>query len=66
MYCTRRACSSALTTLMKYMVACVRDREKTTMAMWAFWFVQSDQSENRAPRYDDSEAEVLSLLPNHS
>ena len=35
MYCTRRACST-------YMVACVRDRGKTTMAMWAFRFVQSD------------------------
>ena len=37
------------------------------MAMWAFWFCpMRSQSEIRAPRYDDSEAVVLSLPPIHN
>ena len=43
MYCTRRACFTALTTLMMHMVTCAGSRGKATITMWAFRFVQNDR-----------------------
>ena len=67
MYCTRRACSTAPTTLMTYMMACAGDGGKTTMAMWAFWFLQNYRRAKSVHRDTmTSKAAVLSLSSIHN
>ena len=62
MYCLRRACSAALTTLMTYMMACAGEKRKKGILVPP----QLSQSEIRAQRYDDNEAAVLSVSPIHN